>query len=462
MRSIFFLLKKNNTLVNLILFFLFTRFFFYKLGLETGVNHLPHMWQLLTPVLLEQDYFKSLLYLHYQPPLWNSIYGIFIKIFGTDFEILSKVINFFNFFCTFLITTYFYFLCKEFNLSKLKIYFLFFILIGFSPSVIMYENFVHYTNLTVLFFLQIAFYTIKFEKNQTLKNEIMIYIFLILLMYTWSVFSQPLILVFFFLILLIIRNKKKYLSIILFCICLIISVLPSLKNKYLLNHFSNTYGVGLQLIQVLKKYDYKYPLCSFVLDDIQLHERIYQDQNPNYNFKHPSLVGKYSKYNSIAFIHRSKSCLPLAIDFIMDNPVNFLKIVKFNLISSHGHFAFDFGQKPKNWNKFFGFFDELKSNYLSNKFKVRILQLYHLIFHLFFTWILFLLIKNNIGKSDKKNLSLISIYLLYAWVIFVSHFGAGFEFERMRHTGHALHMIFFIFLIKNNFNLIKTFKNISS
>ena len=78
----------------------------------------------------------------------------------------------------------------------------------------------------------------------------MIYIFLILLMYTWSVFSQPLILVFFFLILLIIRNKKKYLSIILFCICLIISVLPSLKNKYLLNHFSNTYGVGLQLIQV--------------------------------------------------------------------------------------------------------------------------------------------------------------------------------------------------------------------
>ena len=451
--------ENNFTIFYLILILLITRVFFYTLGLKSG-DHLPHMWQLLSPDLLDKDYLRSLLYLHYQPPLWNSLYGIFIKIFGTDWKILSNTINIFNIFCTFLITIYFYLLCCEFNLSRFKIYFLFFIFIGISPSILMYENFVHYTNLSVLFFIQISYYVIKFEKEQNIKNELKIYIFLILLMYTWSAFSQPLILILFGILLFITRNKKKYISLVFLTICLVISILPSLKNKYLLNHFSTTYGPGLQLIQVLERYDYQYPLCSFEFVDIDEHEKLYQASNKDYFFDHPSLIGKKSRYNSIAFIHRSKSCLPIAKKFIKDDPINFIKIVKFNLISSHGHFAFDFGQKPKNWNKIFGFFDELKSNELTNKIKVRSLQLYHIIFHLFFIFILFFYFKNKKNRSYKRHLSLLSIYLLYAWIIFISHVGAGFEFERMRHTGHALHIIFFILLIKNNFNVFNIIKKI--
>jgi hypothetical protein len=460
MNSIIISIKKNNILLNLILFFILTRVFFYFLGLSAGSEHIQHMWQLLSPTLLAENYFKSLLYLHYQPPLWNSIFGVFIKIFGTDFKILSNVLNLFNLFCTLLITVYFYFLCKEFDLTKSKIYLFFFIFIGFSPSVLMYENFIHYTNLSVLFFLQISYYVIKFEKKQNLVNEIKIYIFLILLMYTWSAFSQPLILFLFASILFIIRNKKKYISVILLIICLIISILPSLKNKYFLNHFSNTYGPGLQLMQVLKRYDYQYPLCSFELTDIPLHENIYKKQNEEYLFDHPSLTGKKSRYNSIAFIHRAKSCLPVAIGLIKEDPINFIKIVKFNLISSHGHFAFDFGQKPQNWNEIFGFFDNLKSNKFTNQTKVRLLQLYHLFFHLFFIFIFIKFLKDYKNKSSKKNLSLISIYFLYSWIIFISHVGAGFEFERMRHTGHTLHIIFFILLFKDKLNLYNFFKKI--
>jgi len=458
MYTLFHSLKANKILLNLILLFFLTRIFFYFLGLSAGSEHMYSMWQLLSPDLLAKDYFRSLLYLHYQPPLWNSIFGVFIKIFGTDYKILGNVLNLFNLFCTLLITIYFYFLCKEFNLSKLKIYILFFILVGFSPSILMYENFIHYTNLSVLFFLQISYYIIKFEKKQTLNNEIKIYIFLILLMYTWTAFSQPLILFLLAPILFIIRNEKKYISIILLIICLLISLLPSLKNKYFLNHFSSTSGPGLQLMQVLKRYNYQYPLCSYNLVDIPLHESIYKKKNKNYFFDHPSLTGKESKYNSIAFIHRAQSCLPVAISLIKDDPINFINIVKFNLISSHGHFAFDFGQKPQNWDKIFGFFDDLKLNDLTNKLKVRSIQLYHLLFHLFFIFTVIKLIKNYKNKPSKENLSLTSIYFLYAWIIFISHVGAGFEFERMRHTGHALHIIFFILLFKYNFNLYNFFK----
>ena len=120
------------------------------------------------------------------------------------------------------------------------------------------------------------------------------------------------------------------------------------------------------------------------------------------------------------------------------------------------HFSFDFGMKPNNWENIFGFFDDLKSNYFTNKFKVRGIQLYHLIFHLFFISIAIKLII-NFKKRNSYDLSIIAIYFLYCWIIFISHVGAGFEFERMRHTGHAIHLLFVSLVIKNNFFNFKKF-----
>ena len=460
MTSVFKYLKDNNTLVFIILLFFISRYFFLNLGLKADAGHLPHMWQLLHPDLLANDYFKSLLYLHFQPPMWNSIFGIFVKIYGSNYQDLSNALNIFNIICSLVITIYFYFLCKEFAVNNFRIYLLFILFIGLSPSLLMYENFIHYTNLTVLFFFQICHAVIKFSKKPNLKNEMKIYFFLILLMYTWSAFSHPVILFIFGFFLYLIRKDKKYMSFILLFFVFLISSLPSVKNKYFFNHYSASFGPGLGLIQVLQRYDYKFPLCSFELTDISLHEKIYKQDNPNKNFNHPSIVGKVSRWNSVALIHRSKACLPVAIDLIKDDPMNYIKRIKFNLISSHGHFAFDFGQKPKNWNNIFGFFDNLKLNYITNIFKVRSLQLYHLLFHVFFLIIILQLIINYKKNKSPLNLSIVAIYYLYAWIIFVSHIGTGFEFERMRHTGHALHIIFFIFLSKNNFNLLNTFKRI--
>ena len=112
--------------------------------------------------------------------------------------------------------------------------------------------------------------------------------------------------------------------------------------------------------------------------------------------------------------------------------------------------------KPNNWENIFGFFDDLKSNYFANKFKVRGIQLYHLIFHLFFISIAIKLII-NFKKRNSYDLSIIGIYFLYCWTIFISHVGAGFEFERMRHTGHAIHLLFVSLVIKNNFFNFKKF-----
>lgn len=452
-------LKANKILLHLIIIFFITRYFFFILGLQADSKHLPQMWQLLHPDLLAEEYFKSLFYLHFQPPIWNALFGIFVKIFGTDYEILSNLLNVFNICCSLIITIYFYFLCKEFRMPEYGIYLLFIFFIGLSPSLLMYENFIHYTNLTVLLFFIISYQIIKFGKNPNLRNEIKIYISIILLMYTWSAFSQPIILIIFGFTLYLLRKDKKYLSFFILIITFFISSLPSIKNKIVFNHYSGSFGPGLGLIQVLKRYDYKYPLCSFNLVNTSLHENIYKETNNKHFLNHPSLIGKKSKHNSIAFIHRAKSCLPVAVDLIKNDPIKFIKTVKFNLISSHGHFAFDFGQQPKNWNNIFGFFEDLKNNNITKSLKVRILQLYHLLFHLFFIFLIFKL-SFNFKERENFNISLIPIYYLYAWIIFVSHIGTGFELERMRHTGHVLHVIFFIFLFKNNFNLIRVFRSL--
>ena len=228
MSTFFKILKFNNTLLFLILIFFLTRFLFFIFGLSADPGHLPHMWQLLNPQLLKDDFFKSLLFLHFQPPLWNFIFGIFVKLFGTDYETLNIVLNLFNLFISILITLYFYFICRHFNLTNFKIYLFFFIFIGFSPSLLMYENFIHYTNLTVLFFLIISFYLIKFGEEQNIKNELKVYIPLILLIYTWSIFNQPLVLIVVSAILLSIRKNKKFISFVLFIIIFFISLLPSL------------------------------------------------------------------------------------------------------------------------------------------------------------------------------------------------------------------------------------------
>ena len=457
-----YLLIKNfcldySLLFKLLFLLILSRFVFFIIGLSPDPSHLPQMWQLLNPDLLSEDYLKSLLYLHSQPPIWNAIFGIFIKFFGTDYKILNILMHLFNIFCSFIITIYFFLICREFNFSKKIIYILFFIFIGISPPLLMYENFIHYTNLTVLLFMIVSYNFIKFGKTNNFKYEVKIYLYLILLMYTWSAFSHPVVIVGIFFIIFFSKQDKKIKSFFLFILVLFISFLPSIKNKILFNYFSNTTWPGLQLTQVLERYDYKYPLCSYDLVDIPIHENAYKDDNPTKNFNHPSLVGEKSRYNTIALIYRSKQCLPFAIGLIKKDPIDFIKIIKFNLISSHGHFTFDFGMKPNNWENIFGFFDDLKLNYLTNKFKVRAIQLYHLIFHLFFISIAIKLII-NFKKRSTNDLSITGIYFLYCWIIFISHVGAGFEFERMRHTGHAIHLIFVSLFIKSKFFNLKKFK----
>jgi hypothetical protein len=419
-------------------------------------------WQLMDPNLLSKDLLRTVYYLHYQPPFWNLIYGIFIKLVGVDYNKIGIALHLFNIFFSFITIYYFYLITNFFKLSKTLIYILYFIFFIFSIAFLYYETYMHYTHLTVFLFAQFSYLYLKFSENHLLKYELLIYLTALFLAFTWSAFSLP----FFMIVLLIgitlIKYKKNILRSIIICfIFTLLTLTLSVKNKIEVNMFANSTWIGMQLFTVLSygdKWDY-WEQCNFYYKDIDKDEASFKKNNPKFKNTHPSLVGNITKLNNVGFIYRSKKCLDLAINEIKKEPIDYLSRVKYLFISNHGHFTFDHvGWDPKEWRKYFGFFYDLNKNKYLSPIKVRSLQLYYLIMYAFFSLLTIKSILEINSDKNKINKSISAIFLIYVWLMLVIHIAAGYEQERMRHMGHFLHIIFFIILFKNKFNYKKIFQ----
>ena len=452
--------EKFKLYSTIIILFLISRLIFFYLDIQPNHKIFSQMWQVIDLTLLKENLISSLYYLHYQPPLWNLIIGFFVKLFGTDYGVIANIIHIFNILISIISIIIFLNISFLFNLNKFQTYLISFLYIFLSLSYLFYENYLHYTHLTTFFFLLFIYNYINFSKNFELKYEIYIYITATFLVFTWSAFSHPFFIVLIFLTIFYIKyNYKINRSIVIFLIFLIISASLSIKNKVELSFFGNSSWIGLQIIQVLKRWDIKQGLCDMNFKNIKVYEEQFIKK---YDFKnkHPALIGDKSKWNNVGMIYKTQKCLKAGIELILKDPINYLSIVKFNFISTHGHFAFDHGFKPFGWEKNFSFFDDIKKYKIANSIKVRSLQIYYFAMYLFFLLIFFKgLLRLNDNNKFNIYKAISSIYFVYLWMIVLTHFFAGFEQERMRHIGHFLHVLFFIILIKNNFSIIKIFKS---
>jgi hypothetical protein len=424
-------------------------------------------WDLMNFELLSKDLLRTIYNLHFKPPLWNLLFGIFIKIFGVDYKVLGIIFHLFNIFLSFLAIYYFYLIAIFFKLTKNQIYIIFFIFFIFSLSFLYYETYIHYSHLTVFLFAQFSILYLKFSENHKLKYELYIYLTALFLAYTWSAFTLPFFMFVIFIGLTLIKFKKNILrSFIICCVFTSLVLILSFKNKIVVNSFANSTGAGMQLFTILnlgdnwetsktkfiESNDYSWN-CNFNPHNIEKEEAEYKKDNPFFDNTHPSLTGKHAKLNNVGYIYRSKKCLDIAIKKIKNKPSKFVNRVKFIFISNHGHFTFDHeGWDPKEWKKYFGFFYELNNNKYLSPIKVRSLQLYYILIYSFFILLTVKSLFQINTNQNKTSKSISSIFLIYAWLILIAHIGAGYEHERMRHTGHFLHIIFFIILLKNKFN----------
>lgn len=459
------MIKKFNQYNNfavfsvLTFFYLIVRIFVNKLGIVTDPGMIRIMWQIMDLNLLKDNFINSIYYLHYQPPLWNIIIGIMVKLFGNKYSIISETIYYFNILISLFSIWIFLLTCKIFNLKNSQIFLVSLFFVILSVSYLFYENYTHYTHLTTLLFILFIYNYLKFSENFKTKYEIYIYLTSTALVYLWSAFSHPIfIILIFFTIILNKYDRFIYRSLIIFFFFFLLSIAPSIKNKYEVNFFGNSSWIGFQTIQTLNAWDALDGKCVMNYNINKSFQEAYKNINPNFNNNHPSLVGDLSKWNNVGTIYLTKKCLKKSIDIVKNNPIDYLKKVKFNFISTHGHYSFDHTFTPLNWKKLFGFLDKVKNTEFSNSVKVRSLQLYFLIFYLFFTICILKSLK-TIKKTNQYKLEKVfaSLSLIYFWMIILSHFFAAYEHERMRHIGHYLHAIFFIVLINEKFKIKNLF-----
>jgi hypothetical protein len=161
--------KEIKPVVLLTLGFIVSRIVFRIAGVVFYGEFVKRLWQLIDVELLKTSLLESLYYSHAQPPLFNLLSGIILKVFPFNYSLAFHFV--------FLIMGWINVLLIYFCLRKLKlntvvsgiVAFVFMLL----PSVVLYENLYSYTYVN-LFLLTLSIYLLlKFSHEQNLTNWIL-------------------------------------------------------------------------------------------------------------------------------------------------------------------------------------------------------------------------------------------------------------------------------------------------
>ncbi len=120
--------------------FVLSRIYFYWLGVRFETSSLEWYWQVLDPQLLAERLLESVFFLHSQPPLFNLMLGVGLKLSPDHSLVLFHVI-FMG--LGLLLAVAIYLLLTRFGLSRL-IAAVLVLLYATSPNWLMYENWLFY------------------------------------------------------------------------------------------------------------------------------------------------------------------------------------------------------------------------------------------------------------------------------------------------------------------------------
>jgi len=154
--------------------FLISRLLYYLAEVRFSLYNLYYPGQFLDPLLLRENLAQSLFFLHCQPPLFNLILGIVLKLFPTD-----PVIGFNLVYLTmgFLLSISLFYLMRRLKVgSGISL-----ILTGvfmISPSCVLFENYLFYTYFVTAFLCFSALFLHRYLTKNRLADAV-VFFFLI-------------------------------------------------------------------------------------------------------------------------------------------------------------------------------------------------------------------------------------------------------------------------------------------
>lgn len=434
-------LNKNKYFLLCFFSFLISRLIFniyYEISIDN--QWVSSLWQHIQIRYLEKDLFSSLLLFHAQPPMWNFLLGLGIKISHMiNFELYIKFLN--HFFSIIIIYSS-HQLLKNLNFTKQHIYYFILFFIILSPSILFYENFPSYAHFSCTLIFLIKLYFLKIYRKYKLKYEILIYFFSTLLILTWSAYIIYFnFLIFLILIPLNIKKNKFLKSLFIFIIFFMVGSLPSIKNKILFNIYSNSSWTGLNSSQATGYDRQNWPLCSFNNENILEYNLSIKNSLGNKSYLNSEILND-GTFNDLGYIFKSISCSNNSKKYLIKNFYTITKTKIKRFISVHAHLSIDFAFKPKNWNVNFVILEKLnKETY----FKILIITFFFInyVFYLF-------ILKTSFFKKNKESVDYFIIinFLLYIYLLLVSFYGSTWEQERMRYTEYSFIFISIILIFQ--------------
>lgn len=230
----------------LILVYVSSRTIFFLKGGYFTARPLLFAKQYLDPVLLENDLLAGLLHLHSQPPLFNFLLGLVLKISpnpALTYELVFKTAGL-------LIPILLFGTLSNIGLRRL---FAFLITLVFmlNPTLFLYENLLYYSHFEAFFVLLAIFFLSRWGLNHNSRDIACFFLSLLCLGMIRSLFHP----VFFIFLIAVLglfcyRNHKKQLTKALVCASLLVVVPMTLlctKNLVLYDFFGTSSWTGMSL-----------------------------------------------------------------------------------------------------------------------------------------------------------------------------------------------------------------------
>ena len=242
----------TGTLALLAAVFVVSRIILYFIGVRFNMANIESFWQFIDTALLKSDLFRSLFYLHSQPPLFNLLLGAVLKL-CPGFEAWAFG---FVYFCMGLSAS----LCLFTVMVRLGVSeglgFILTVLFVISPSTIMYENRLFYTYPIMFFLCLSAFFLHRFLVRERFVDGFFFFGIMALSICTRSMFHYIWFLAAFGMLIVLGKPSRRKVA-----LCFIVPFLAILllygKNYVLFGEFSSSTWMGMSAAKIATK---NYPL----------------------------------------------------------------------------------------------------------------------------------------------------------------------------------------------------------
>jgi len=225
--------------------FIISRLFYGQAGIQfDGDTYLGH-WQFVDPQLLRTDLWRSIYYLHTQPPLLNLLTGLVLHISPADprpiFQLLFWI-------CGLLVAVSIYLLGRALKLPRwlsaiASIWFM------VSPGTILYENLYGYTYLLAAALSLAGLLLYQFSSSGMYRWGFLFFSVLAVIALTWALFHILWLLAVCILLLVILPWRRKVILTALLPVLLVTGWYT--KNFYLVGQFTASTWAGMNLSKIV-------------------------------------------------------------------------------------------------------------------------------------------------------------------------------------------------------------------